>query len=213
MVSKLVLILALLCAACNHVPNPEAAANRYMEYTPANVAGSVYKIEGRVAGVSMGSGTAWKVAEDFLITAGHVCDTAQQNALTLVVISGAAKYERQVTIERSEYNPLSSEIDLCLLYAPGIPGAPLTRIAEPQYGDQVCYTGAPLGIWGYGLIPHNCGPYQGSNYVMLLAERGASGSPMYTKDGVVGVLVSMSPGFTMFHYVPASRLKRFLEGE
>jgi hypothetical protein len=171
-------------------------------------AGATYLVEILVAGVPLGSGTAWVIRRTGdsveLMTAGHVCDTF--GAAYDLLGRDSAHYPATVV-------STSKDPDLCLLRAePETPGMPLgLALAMPNYGDVVSYVGAPLGIWGDGMAPYYVGRYAGSNLVSIPGFGGASGSAVWTRQGVIGVLVSGYPRFpAMIHIVPLADIRAFL---
>lgn len=171
-------------------------------------AGATYRVEISVAGIPLGSGTAWilKRTDDSveLMTAGHVCDTP---GASFDLMGRDSKHYRAVVVSAAK------EPDLCILRAePETPGMPLgLALNMPDYGDTVSYVGAPLGIWGDGMAPYYVGHYAGADLVSIPGFGGASGSAVWTKEGVIGVLVSGYRAFPeMIHIVPLVEIRAFL---
>lgn len=196
---KKLIFLLLFLFACNHVPAPQKSA--VFKYTPESVVNSVYLVDIFTAtGAQISSGTAWKYDEDIVISAGHVCDSPGHFILT--------NYKGELFIAR----PIrfTEDPDLCIMSAPGVTGPSLNRFASVDYGDEVWYTGAPRGLFGKGFAPFDKGHVAGEGVALLLADLGASGSPMYTKDGVVGVLVGTWGNTKIFKFETVDKLREFL---
>jgi hypothetical protein len=132
-------------------------------------------------------GTAWAVDKHHLVTAGHMCE-----------VEGPFKVMRNyrylpVTPIVWEYG--TGVADLCVLYTPRDLDSWLI-VAEkmPAVGDSTSYVGYPNGEY-----TESTGVYLGDldgseehwNDAVFTApcDHGASGSPVYTRNGVWGVLV------------------------
>ena len=185
---------------------PAAQAAPVKAYTPDAVKDSVYMIYAYQDGHVQWSGTGWKIAEDALVTAGHVCDTEGEDGFKFRAIS-RWNQEYPVTVAR-----FSREPDLCIMLAPHIPGGALSELTwNPGYSEPVWYSGAPVGVFGDGTVPFAQGFYIGGNKCMIAGYPGASGSPMYTEDGVFGILVAGWTGTHIIEFVPAYVLVGWLK--
>lgn len=131
------------------------------------------------------SGTAWAVDPYNFVTAGHVCEWGDQE---VVLVHGA----RRIPVVRVAWNfemqPCGA--DVCLLHSdyPLATGLVLAK-EMPKAGTAVCYVGYPQGEY-----TEACGHYLGDNQTDFPTDHGASGSPVFSQDGVFGVLVSARPG-------------------
>lgn len=172
---KLLLIAFLL--GCQH-PEPPV--------TPAIAEASSYKIFTPDSHM----GTAWVVDGRYLITAGHVCD-AGPGDYTLESSTGRKLAAHPIAWEQD----YSDMVDVCLVLADGELAPPLALAdAMPAVGDAVGYVGYPLGE-----LKRSTGKYLGDvdgpddhldDYTAdAPCDHGASGSAMYSEDGVYGVLV------------------------
>lgn len=144
-------------------------------------------------GVPVGSGTAWIVGiqenTTYIMTAGHVCDKPPLDTFQLI--------GQDSTTYPVQKRMMATKPDLCLLTHEGIIGKPLwISTHDPVYGQAVGYVGAPNGHFGEGLAPYYRGSYIGDNCITTPAYPGASGSAVWTADGVVGVLVGVDMDFT-----------------
>lgn len=130
------------------------------------------------------SGTAWAVDEHNYITAGHVCEWGDQD---VVLVSGA----RRIPVSRVtwSFEMKSGGADICLLHSNYPLATGLVLATEmPKAGTGVCYVGYPRGEF-----VKLCGHYIGNNETDFPTDHGASGSPVFSQDGVFGVLVSLRP--------------------
>lgn len=181
----------------------------------SQAADSVYKITIVHDGVEIGSGTAWIAGvhdgHTYLVTAGHVCSAAAGD--------GAAE-KHYILTGRDSGAPIAFDKlvggeagpDLCVVWTSGTFGKPMWLAADmPEYGAEVTYIGAPLGIYGDGVAPFYTGHYVGGNMVAMPAAGGASGGAIFTPAGVFGVLVSRARAFeSATYFVPLDELKKFL---
>lgn len=155
------------------------------DLTLANVQPSVYKVKVfDLDGEYAGSGTAWKFADESFMTAGHVCDGA--GSLRLVNEFG----QEYPVVEFDGVH--TDEIDFCFLHAPNVPGAPLKMTLDfPQKYETVYWVGATLSIYDEddGATPGGPGTYVGGEVCIVPGTgEGASGAPIFTKNGVFGIL-------------------------
>jgi hypothetical protein len=135
-------------------------------------------------------GTAWAVNEHTLITAGHMCEIPGESYVATST-SG-----RSFRVHSTAWEQGGQGIyDMCALHSE----APLNNwlvIADrlPKLGEQVWYNGFPDGVY-----VRETGVYIGdtdgknahfNDYVATApSDHGASGSALFTKRGVWGILV------------------------
>lgn len=184
----------------------QVMARGVQEYTPSSVKDSVYKVIAYQAGDKQWSGTGWKVADGLMMTAGHVCDTEGEDGFTFRAIS---RWNKEYPLEVIKF---SRSPDLCLMRAKNVPGVPMDWLVKtPEYGETVWYSGAPAGVFGDGTVPFARGVYIGGYRAMIAGYPGASGSAMYTREGVFGVLVAVWRGTHLVEFVPSWAIIQFLK--
>lgn len=199
----LFLILALAgCLPPNYPPTAQNSADStYMVI--AHYAVDASSLGGPAEALMGHSGTAWIVGNQDgktqLITAGHVCPVDYTitdmfgNVLHLPIVyitydlvGVNGEYHTATATMRSD------DPDLCLLESLDDLGRPMfVADAMPDYGDKVCYVGAPSGVYGRGVAPFYCGGYAGGAVITAPTSPGASGSAVWTSRGVFGVLVGL----------------------
>ncbi len=180
----LCLIFLASCAWQKHFPD--------YPVTATSAANSTFKIIISENGIPQGSGTAWIVGiqenTTYIMTAGHVCNHSPLDTYELLSQDDKTYV---ATKKMSATDP-----DLCLLTHEGYIGKPLwISTHDLVYGDPVAYVGAPNGHYGKGLAPYYKGNYLGNRYMSAPTYPGASGSAIWTPDGVVGVLVTVDMEF------------------
>lgn len=160
-------------------------------------------------GDSMWTGTAWKVSDTEMVTAGHVCDPDGGPAPVFRVFNTDGQ-SWPATVVKFDHNWFTGS-DLCVLKAS--PPGPALRLAPdmPAYDSPVFYVGAARGVWSDGMRPIFHGNYAGGNLVTIHGSPGASGSAMQSKDGVIGVLVAGIPGTGLIFIIPLADLRAFLD--
>lgn len=173
--------------------------------TPASVVDSVYKITAIQNGVQQWSGTGWMVDKDRMMTAGHVCDTGDEDGFTFRAMN---RNNQSYPIKVIKW---AADPDLCIMEAKHVPGAPLGLGPKPAYGDPVWYVGAPHGIFGDGSAPLSRGYFIGGDKAMIAGYPGASGSPIFTTDGVFGVIVAGWRGTEMMVFENWYEIVDFLD--
>ena len=199
---KLILALVICLVACR------APALGYV--SPPSAYPSVFKITTSVDGLAESTGTAWvghysrALNVSFIMTAGHVCNAEEPDR------EGDRTYElesrfgdeyeavelKRVFLKRTEKDLGRWPVDLCLLAIGGYIASPLPIMGrDPVYGERAYYVGAPKGIWGDGEAPMYQGYYSGGELVTITSTGGASGSALFTDEGVFGVLVAGVPGY------------------
>jgi hypothetical protein len=201
---KLLAILAFLLAfsACNHVPAPTKAGEIGVraDYTPLTVEPNVYKLA--VNGDEGWTGTGWMVQPGYMMTAGHVCDGADE-------VKAISRWNAEYPVKVIKFTRTP---DLCLLDAKDVPGAGLDDFVRvPEYSSEIWYLGAPNGLYGDGTAPFAKGFYIGGKRMMIAGYPGASGSPVFTKDGVVGILVRGFRGTHLVEFETAADIALFLK--
>jgi hypothetical protein len=179
--AALVALAAVLATGCQP-PHPSA---------PSELPQAVYKI----TAPDFSQGTAFAVDEHRFITAGHVCEhegDPSQSEFLLTSTMG-----RRVVATRvawADYDFPTELIDVCVLHT-----AEKQTITMPL-ADVMPAPGTEMGYIGFpkGRFVHERGIYLGdidgdarwNDYAFTApCAGGASGSPVYTKDGVFGVLV------------------------
>jgi hypothetical protein len=108
---------------------------------------------------------------------------------------------------------VSTDYDLCALIAFEVvgPALPIARTA-PYYDQPIAYVGAPATIYGDDMAPMFRGNYAGGSLVTAQTAKGASGSAVFTSDGVIGVLVGVSPRFDGLTFIESrTHLLQFME--
>ncbi len=202
---KILLTLALASCQVANVPGPS-----YPDTTPETAVDSTFRIE--TDGLDMqplGYGTAWiagfKEGYTYLVTAGHVC---VEEAGSYKLLSRSGQNFTAVEVAQND------EVDLCLLKTLGNIGPVLKIVGHyPEYGAKVSYVGAPLAMWGDdGLAPIYEGRYIGGAYVSAPTAPGASGSAIFTEEGVFAVLITVTRRFdSITGIVPPKDLVEFLK--
>ncbi len=180
------LLFVIATAACTQYPaldQPDAPV-----VTPESAEAATYMI--LTPGGSLG--TAWAVDDRHVITAGHVCKDGVGD-FVLKSTTG-----RMMTATALAWEDDDEDMtDICVLEAHSELGPALPLASEmPREGDVVGFVGYPLGV-----LTHSEGAYVGdvdgpvrigNDYVSTApCDHGASGSAMYYRDGVYGVLVRL----------------------
>lgn len=203
----LALGLAVL-AGCNHRPHSYPD----LPMTPEVAVDSTFMVIKYVSGTedALGVGTAWIVKSDstdtYLVSAGHVCQPG------LIPVDFRVKPSDSDTEIPAAVVKWSLNPDLCVIRANSYLG-PALRISsvDPKRGDRVSYTGAPLGLW-HKVTPIFEGIFIGYPYIAAPTIGGASGSAIFTDQGVIGVLITVD---SRFHHivgiVPRSQTIDFLQ--
>lgn len=181
--------LALSLAACNLVPAPGTPTADPINAEIATAATFM------ILAPDGSQGTGWAVGEHLLVTAGHVCDGGQGQYVAvspdLQVISVRTLFAED------RYFEDRPPIDICVMgtddkFSVVLPLAP----QMPHVGQRAEYVGFPMSVY-----KHSVGEYKGdidgpdyflSDYASTApCNHGASGSAMFTEDGVYGVLVRL----------------------
>ena len=189
-------------------PHAQAGPDYGLQYyTPTSVVDSVYMIKAFDKDLDpQWSGTGFKIGEGLMLTAGHVCDTEGQDGFTFRAIG---RWNKEYPVQVIKF---SRDPDLCLLQAKYVPGPWMNAIAEsPAYATTLWYSGAPHSVFGDGTVPFARGYYIGGNKMMIAGYPGASGSPVYNENGVVGVLVAGWRGTHLIVFEPVSAVQQFLK--
>jgi hypothetical protein len=179
-------LLALLCG-CYVYSYP---------VTKEVVSGSIYEVKtGDI------QGTTFVVAPGYLMTAGHMCKWGAAD--------GAAYSLGGMGIEVHRVIWSYPDPDLCIYSAsPNVTARPLVIAAHPPKIGEAMETQG----WPNGTPAISTGVVDGEDTVTAPTDHGASGSPVYTKHGVFGVLVSLrddeKPGFK---FVELSQMMAFFE--
>jgi len=184
--------------------------------------------EREVKGASTGSGTViavrWDGKSSLILTAHHVCTNSYDVGDVVVydrfVITSTVK--KLVTFDGDEMDVRvlheDRDNDLCVMEADGKAGlvAPLTSY-YPPLGASVYTAGAPSGQWGKGTANIVMGIFSGvveedisySGYVgkkflqcSIPTIGGMSGSSIYYRGKVIGVLVAGHTSYEHLMYGP-----------
>lgn len=147
--------------------------------TPAVVEESTYLICSKAS-----CGTAWVVADHYVVSAGHLCD-GSTGPFTLTTEHGRNMLATPVAWDISD---LPGK-DACVLHTDGPTGRPLVLAKEPPHvGAKDGYIGYPRLVFGY----HE-GVYMSDGGSSAFCDHGASGSAAFTPRGVYGVVVDLRP--------------------
>lgn len=170
------------------IPFLLALAGCYLRNYPVTeyvVYNGTYQIIGAVGG-----GTAWAVDSNHLITAGHMCEVRDQE---FIAISLNRRFRAKSVYW--EYSDTYGKADLCVLETDTKMPDPLV-IADrmPAFEEKVEYAGYPLGHYYHGVgiyLGDRDGQDESANDDVFTApcDHGASGSAVFTRRGVWGVLV------------------------
>ena len=203
----LVVFLASCSGGCGGLQ--KASGTQGIQYTADWVSQSTFLLEVEFAGMPYGSGTIWKAGEGYGVTAGHVC--VNDGPGISFFARTPSGFRVPVRVLKTN-DPAKGEDDLCVMTG-DLPGASLDRIGSPPaYGEPVFYSGAPRGVYFKDLQPSFEGIALNPKYMAIGWAQGASGSPVYTRNGVVGVLVGGYTGTDIAVYVPVDKLDTFLKG-
>lgn len=176
--------LVLALAACHAVPAIQSAG--VDELTSERVRASTFKI----ITPTMASGTAWVYQDDKVVTAGHICDEGPGD-FVLISYTGIKSLAHPIKWANDD----DTMMDICLMEAPGVrDGLPVLGMM-PMVGEAVGYVGYPLGKYKESTgryVGDVDGPDMYDDYTATVdCDHGASGSAMYTRYGVYGVLVRL----------------------
>jgi S1-C subfamily serine protease len=175
-------------------------------FRPPHASVSIVVMEAE--GEELGSGSAFAVSDYELITAGHVCEGAEDEGADLVS-------PRLGVLEIIAQDP---NVDLCLLRS-RVPMAalPIADYEKVHPDDKAYILGFPLGVGDILTSGQVADPYyliDGYPYLMLSvpAMAGNSGSPVMNEFGeVIGVLVLGSRAYPQISFATTgSDLVRFL---
>lgn len=199
------------CIACfSYVGNKSYR----MKPTPENVGLSTFKVEVEftvedvISFTASGTGFAVAASDDLtvIMTAGHVCttDTFFQDTEFMITNRVHRLINNKGEIFESYVVLDDDEKDVCLLVTVGKIARPIPFAdSSPKIGKTVYYVGAPGGFWVEDLIPVFTGLFGGKillkfdeegknviwmGFYSLWAEGGSSGSPIFTEDGIIGML-------------------------
>lgn len=150
-------------------------------------------------------GTAWAIDNDYLVTAGHICDNHEEQfelglvgpELTLIQAGSDGLEWDQVT---ARILGKDSERDVCILESVGHPFVPVILAENLDYvesGDPVSVTGAPrhaFPVRSDGFIisteaPRFAGAWGDMLYLKIDIDHGSSGSPVFWAGKVIGMTV------------------------
>lgn len=186
----------------------------------------VYKHSMQGTGVVLNVG----VKETMLLTASHICDIPNsfeaptpRGRLVFLTI----KVEFVVSLadgdRRMEAIPIRQDAtnDLCLMKIEGKIGNSVTlEKKSPPRLSRVIIVGGPVGLYGKGLAYVGDGRFIGNRnidnlergFVSSAAAGGASGSGVFYRGRLVGLVVAVSPRFDHGTVViPIEVIRQFLE--
>ncbi len=173
---------------------------------PSVAVDSTFRIALELDGEVQSYGTAWiidyKNGWTYLVTAGHVCEEREQILPGVDIwLSPPYEYKSYTLLSQHDQEYPAEDVareydglgkDVCLIRSFGYIGPALAiSHREPEYGERVSYVGAPLALYGSGVAPTYSGVYIGGDYISAPTAPGASGSGVFTKDGIIGVLVTV----------------------
>jgi hypothetical protein len=174
---KFILALALLSACYLH--------NYPVTYDVAE--SGTYKLMTENSG-----GTAWAVDHHHMITAGHMCERAN-NAYYVTSSTGRRWHVKAVQWEMGD----DGRTDLCLLESETYLDNPLV-ISErmPKIGEKVAFVGYPNLVYTQSegkYLGDVDGPDEtyGDYTISAMCDHGASGSASFISEGVFGVVVRL----------------------
>lgn len=205
----LFLLLTLVTSGCR-INTAEAGDRRMPSYDAAMATYKImaYDSNPLAWGEPMWSGTAWKLSDTEMVTAGHVCDTQglKQSPWFRVYNDKGQSWPATVIAWEND-----AGIDLCVVSAS--PPGPVMKLAPdmPAYDAELYYVGAPHGLWEDGMMPVYHGRYAGGQLAVIGGAPGASGSAILSDNGVVGVLVAGIASGNLVFFVPVHVLKWFLD--
>ncbi len=175
---KFILALTILLSSCFLKQSP---------LTPELADHGTYKIFSDKA-----QGTAWAIDSYHLVTAGHVCETFEENFV--LVGDGERRFHaKSILWEKTSDSGLT---DLCVLETNVTLSSPLILADRmPFVGESIGYVGYPLGKWtseSGTYLGDLDGPEDWNNAVFdAPCDHGASGSAVFFSRGVWGVLVRL----------------------
>lgn len=144
---------------------------------------------------SEGQGTAWAVDEHHMVTAGHMCTDGKGAGLTARTADGFQFRVEVVDYDLDGYDDDSApKKDVCLLHSDRPLPHPLPLAEEmPAVGTEAWFVGYPRHTYVKS-VGEYLGDIDGIQHwndyaVSAPADHGASGSAVFTADGVFGVLV------------------------
>lgn len=182
---KTSILIALSLAACGNISRPTSPTE-----PPLDGTASTYKIitpEGAQC-------TGWVIAPGYIATAGHCCDEEGEYSF---IGTGGDEATGEVVFYEDKSQEGKAPLDHCLLKANGPIAEPMPLAAEmPGDGQPVEFVGYPMGHLFHSkgqYVGDADGPYQHYNdyFATTPCDHGASGSAMYSADGVYGILVRL----------------------
>lgn len=162
--------------------------------------------------------------ETMVLTAAHVCEvprSVKKGDLELFTVSRTYKVHNSNGSKSLTGAPIRQDMtnDLCVMKVSGKIGRPVEFAGLPRRFSKVVVPGGPIGLFGDGVAYVGEGRYIGSHenhgkeryFVSVPTAGGGSGSGVFHRGKLVGVIIAVSPKFnhgTVF--VPISTVKRFL---
>lgn len=164
---------------------------KHYPVTPQVVQAGTYEMFVDAGIFGHAQGTAWAVDEHHLVTAGHMCENKAESSILKSTVNQRHIRAKAVLWEMG----LDGHTDLCLLQTDQRLDGPLVIARHmPYLGQDVTFVGWPLGVSVVSkgkYIGDVDGPDEHLNDNVFTApcDHGASGSAVFTSEGVWGVLV------------------------
>lgn len=189
---------------------------------PTKYIDSPYRSVGQLK-VGNYTGTAFGVADNYLVSAGHLCAHAASTDTEIGLWVLLPDGHKLLTKADIRVVAIDYYNDLCLLRSSYsvLDTLPLAKRA-PKHDDRVLIMGAPKGLLGIVTEGRVARPRinlkrEEQTYMLISVPTtsGNSGSPVLNKHGrVVGVLVAGYPSYSFLSLAtPLFELKTFLEKE
>lgn len=185
-------LAALALAACNLVPAPSTPVLD----TPVINADIATAATFMILAPDGSQGTGWAAGARHVVTAGHVCDGGKGQYMA--VSNDLQVFTVTPLVWEDLFYSHRPPIDICVMGTEETLRVVLPLAPQmPYVGQRAEYVGFPSSIY-----KHSVGEYRGdidgpeiflSDYASTApCAPGASGSAMFTEDGVYGVLVRLA---------------------
>lgn len=152
-------------------------------------------------------GSCFHIGNGLIVTNAHVI--GKPDALIIV-------HFRNGETVWGKLKAMNESIDLALVEVtpPKKLGVAILAISEAKPGDEVYYIGNPFPLEFAEVHGWVVGMYNGGIISTAVSSGGASGSPLYNKQGlVVGVISQRSGDMPMSKSIPLSVLAEFIKKE
>ncbi len=163
--------------------------------------------------------------ETIVLTVGHICEVPQgvkKGDMLMRTIQSSFTVSNSGGTHKLKAKPVRQDMsnDLCVMLVEGKIGRPVKMAGLPRRQSKVMVVGGPIGMFGDGAAYVGEGRYIGSqksenqelSFLSVAMASGGSGSGVYHRGKLVGIVSAVSPRFnhgTVF--VPMTVVKRFLE--